>query len=262
MTFVEAAIQILQQNDNTPMSATEIWEKISSLQLVQTAGKTPAATLDTKLRLYQQDSKIDKEVLKRQNSKGIVLFVSVGSPAKFKLIDSLVANDGYHIPTIPILLEEKAEISKPIRKALYQIVHESIDWKRLSIYRSDVGIEYVIDDCAMLTYIMDDPLAKTVKIGRTKNDPIDRNKQLKTGNTRLTFNHAFPSSLYSENMLHDMFDDIREDKDHEFFFYTKKLAKFIDSEKNKHDKVLLAYKKMLELNDLEKDILDSLKENK
>jgi len=258
MTFVEAAIQILRQNDNTPMSATEIWEEISKQQLVQTTGKTPAATLDTKLRVFQQDSKIDKDDLKRQNSKGTVLFVSVGSPAKFKLIDSLVVNGSCHVPTIPILPEEKTEESKSVREALYQIVHESIDWKRLSIYRSDVGIEYVVDDCAMLTYVMDDPLAKTVKIGRTKNDPIDRNKQLKTGNTRLTFNHAFPSSLYSESMLHDMFDDIREDKDHEFFFYTKKLAKFIDEEKNKHDKVLSTYKKMLDLSCSEKDMLGSL----
>ena len=34
MTFIEAAQLILKQNDNTPMSANEIWEQIEDLDLV------------------------------------------------------------------------------------------------------------------------------------------------------------------------------------------------------------------------------------
>jgi len=66
MTFVEAAIEILRQNNNDPLSPIEIWDRMCKLQLVHTNGKTPWATLDTHLRMHQRNSTC--------TNKGKVLF--------------------------------------------------------------------------------------------------------------------------------------------------------------------------------------------
>lgn len=272
MTFIEGAIEILRQNGNVPMSPMDIWKQIAKQQLVQTNGKTPWASLDTLIRIYQLNSGIGKKYLVKQNPKGIVKFIAVGT--KFKLVDELFS--GTTIPSLlgvvgsngstngVIDLDEVesviSEHSKPeVGQAIYQIVDESLGWKRLSVYRSDTGIEYVLDDCYMFTYVLNEHTGKTVKIGKTKNDPTERLNTLRTANRGLTFNHVFPSSLYNEDALHDMFDDIRDDG--EFFFYAPKLIAFLNAEKDKHTKVLSAYRKMLEAKNAERDMLSVLREH-
>lgn len=47
MTFIEAAKFALEENDNIPMSSTEIWDKVKDL--VDTKGKTPWASMTTKI---------------------------------------------------------------------------------------------------------------------------------------------------------------------------------------------------------------------
>jgi hypothetical protein len=80
MTFVDAAGYILELNENKPMTSNEIWEQISKYRLVKTNGKTPAASLSTKILSNCLDSTI------KNNHSNKEIFLIVGSnPMKFQL---------------------------------------------------------------------------------------------------------------------------------------------------------------------------------
>jgi hypothetical protein len=49
MTFIEAAKTVLESNGNKPMSSREIWEQINLKNLVDTKGKTPHLSINSKL---------------------------------------------------------------------------------------------------------------------------------------------------------------------------------------------------------------------
>ena len=82
MTFIEAAQLILKQNDNTPMSANEIWEQIEDLDLVETSGVTPWASLLT-IMLKSSDN---GNVAKKYKTK--LFHIVSESPVMFILINA------------------------------------------------------------------------------------------------------------------------------------------------------------------------------
>ncbi len=142
---------------------------------------------------------------------------------------------------------------------LYQITDKSLGLKKLNVYNdfNDMRLVYELEDCEEFTYIMFDRAHDTIKIGKTKNDPELRLAQLRTANPSIQLLHTFPSSLYSEKDLHNKFYDHL--KDLEWYYYARGVRKFITDESEKHKKILEAYKKRAELDNLESDIFESLK---
>jgi hypothetical protein len=79
MTFLEAAKRILVLNKNLPMDSKDIWSEVSKLQLLDSVGKTPDATMYATLIRYCREHK--------SNKSGNVFFEMVGeNPHRFKLI--------------------------------------------------------------------------------------------------------------------------------------------------------------------------------
>lgn len=145
------------------------------------------------------------------------------------------------------------------RVFLYEITDKSLNWKKLKVYNDfkDMQLIYELEDCEEYTYIMFDRAHDTIKIGKTKNDPEQRFNQLRTANPSIILLHTFPSSLFPERDLHIKFSDYL--KDLEWFFNTKGLQKFIADEQGKHKKIIESYKKRIELDNLEKDLFNTLK---
>lgn len=238
MKFIEAAIKVLSENGNQPMTSRQIWNEISNKGLVKTKGKTPWASLATIL-IYHS---------KPEYKKTIYFDIVSKSPQKF-----IVSNlNNIHLGIEKGKDNEEIDITE--RNKLYSITSKDISWKRLSVYNNNENIEYEISDCDGYTYIIEDKAHATIKIGKTKNDPELRFNQLKTANPSIKLIHVFPSDQWSEGDLHNMFVDYQ--KDLEWFFYTRGLKSFLNDEMTKHDKIITSYKKKEELEELEKMMLD------
>lgn len=253
MTFIEAAIIVLTQANNTPMSARQIWDEIAKQNMVSTNGKTPWATLDTLIRTYQKDSAINPTALQKTNPKSIIHFEAIGSPAKFKLIS--------YVPVI--VLPASASIVSPViinKSVLYQITDHSFGWKTLSVIDDGGSTKYEISNCDEYTYMFEDAAHDTVKIGKTKSDPAVRLSQLRTGNPQITLSYVFPASRFTESYLHNMFSSFR--KDLEWFFRTQALKNFISTEKEKHAKIIETYNQSVKVSALEKELAVMLATNK
>ena len=249
MTFIEAAITVLKRRNNTPMSPKEIWDEITKQGLATSGGKTPWATLDTILRLHQKGSALSPAVLKRSNPKGTIHFEAVGSPMKFKL---------YSPPPVVATIQPAMVMPPTTNKVvLHQTTDQSIGWKTLSVVDDNGRILYEVADCPEYTYMFGDAAHDTVKIGFTRDEPEGRLKYLRTGNPAITMDHVFPASRYTEGALHAKFADVR--KDGEWFFRAKSLKAFLALEKDKHAKVLEAYRYSIKMASLEKDMLSSIK---
>lgn len=81
LTFVQAAEIVLKQNGNKPMTAQEIWDQISSQNLVQSTGATPWSTLRSDLETNSINSTHTirgKNVFRRVND----------NPRKYVLINA------------------------------------------------------------------------------------------------------------------------------------------------------------------------------
>jgi len=232
MTFIQAAIETIKAEKNLPMSAKEIWSKISDK--VDTKGKTPYASLNTIMLHNSINSNLSKR-------KGKDIFETIGkNPIKFRLLN-------FSENTKFIEEETQAE-----RILLYEITNLELNWNKLSVYNNNDTIEYEISDCEEYTYIIEDIAHATIKIGKTKNDPTQRLNQLKTANPSINLKHVFPSSQWSESDLHLKFEDFR--KDLEWFFYTKGLKEFLSEEIKKHNLILRSYDKKIDLEKVEKEM--------
>jgi hypothetical protein len=161
-------------------------------------------------------------------------------------------------PTTNLTIKKVSEDNSD-RVLLYQITDKSLGLNKLNVYNdfNDMQLVYELEDCEEFTYIMFDRAHDTIKIGKTKNDPELRLAQLRTANPSIQLLHTFPSSLYSEKDLHNKFYDHL--KDLEWYYYARGVRKFITDESEKHKKILEAYKKRAELDNLESDIFESLK---
>jgi hypothetical protein len=242
MKFIEAALKILNEN-NTPITANDLWEVIESRKLVPTMGKTPWQSLNAQMILYSSNS-----TAKGKHKNSLFTIIENTRPYQYILFN----------PNINIISEPSEIEETPIEKVLlYQIVDKSLDWKTLSIYNHDENIEYHLGDSMEFTYIMEDQAHSTVKIGRTTNEPEIRLNSLKTANPSIKLLHVFPSSQYSESELHNKFEIFR--KDREWFFYAKDVKDFIQSELGKHRDILESYEKRLELDKLESSMLNKFR---
>lgn len=80
-TFITAAIKILKDFENNPMSAKEIWSEIEKTGIYKTDGKTPAATLNSSLLSSSVNSSI-------KNKSKKLYFECIGeNPIKFRLVN-------------------------------------------------------------------------------------------------------------------------------------------------------------------------------
>lgn len=238
MTFIEASIEILIENGNQPLSAKEIWNKISDRGLVKTKGKTPSASLSTILIHHS----------KPEYKKTIYFDIVSTSPQKF-----IVSN----LNTKHLVVEKVDELEDEIfenRIRLYSTTSKDINWKKLTISNKNQNIEYELSDCDEYTYIIEDKAHATIKIGKTKNDPELRFNQLKTANPSIKLLHVFTSDEWSENDLHIKFNDFQ--KDLEWFFYTKGLKYFMSTEISKHERVISSYDKKNQLEESERMMLE------
>lgn len=244
MKFIEAAIKVLSEN-NTPITANDLWDIIESRGLVNTGGKTPNASLNAQMILYSSNS-----TAKGKHKDSLFTIIENTRPYKYILYKP--------IDITSIESNEISDINDKVEKVLlYQIVDKTLDWKTLSIFNHDENIEYHLSDTNEFTYIMEDQAHDTVKIGKTTNEPELRLNSLRTANPSIKLLHVFPSSQYSESELHLKFEDFR--KDREWFFYAKKVKDFIQSELRKHKDIIESYDKRLELDKLESSMLEKFK---
>lgn len=232
MKYFEAAIKILTENGNQPLSSREIWNKIDQQKLIESNGKTPWASLNTTL-IYHS---------KPEYNKKIYFKIVSNDPMKFIISDL----------NIEVGNEEDIEILE--KTILYSTTSEDIGWKKLTIYNNNENIEYELSDCFEYTYIIEDKAHSTIKIGKTKNNPIDRFNQHRTSNPSIDLLHVFTSEQWTEKDLHTKFDDIR--KDLEWFFYTKNLKTFLETEIEKHKNILMSFNIKNKLEDSEKKMLE------
>ena len=242
MTFIEAAIEILRQNGNQPMSSKEIWNKISEQDLVKTKGKTPWASLNTILIFHSRP----------EYKKKLYFNIASNKPLKFTILDLNTIHLG--VEKEDAREEDNNEKENLEKSPLYSITSKELDWKKLTVYNNNENIESELSDCLEYTYIIEDGAHATIKIGKTKNDPELRFNQLKTANPSIKLLHVFPSDQWSESDLHEKFNDIQ--KDLEWFFFTRGLKTFIWEEINKHSRIIFSYDKRKELDISEKLMLD------
>jgi len=253
MKFLDAAIKILLDNDNTSMSVREIWEEISKQKLVETTGKTPWASLNTIILYGCVNSPIDPNQLKKEPERNKNIFDIIGkNPHKFKL-NSLYLKSNSETPKdqpqpTTIIVPKEREI-------VYQLTCEELEWKCLTIYKDDDHLNFELAECPDYTYVFDDNTK--LKIGRTSQEnPIRRLDAMKTANPTIHIDIVFPSSQHPEKELHKRFDDSRMVDNREWFHKTKSLSKFIDEHKKKNEIALDWYHKQNKINEIEKLILN------
>lgn len=97
MTFIKAAEWILEKNDNKPMTSSEIWAEIDKLGLVETDGKTPAATLGTTMMTNSINwESISNQKCSTRSPKSIenspFKIVSPANPYKYVLVNYMPKN--------------------------------------------------------------------------------------------------------------------------------------------------------------------------
>jgi hypothetical protein len=133
LTFVKAAQVILKDNDNQPMSSIEIWNEIKKRKLVSTRGKTPVATLSSKLLYYSVDSPIKGSI-----GQNIFRIVSK-SPYKYVLVNSDEIQDEEE--------EENDEVVKlPIAEFADKYVKNPLRQGLCIVGDSGAGKSYTIDN--------------------------------------------------------------------------------------------------------------------
>jgi len=84
MTFIEGAIFILEKNGNKPMTSNDIWKEISDLGLVDTKGKTPAASLNTIMLMQCLNTPMSLNEYQLKTNRAIFEIVTHG-PMKYRL---------------------------------------------------------------------------------------------------------------------------------------------------------------------------------
>lgn len=243
MTYIEAAIIILKESGNLPMTAQEIWDKISQSDMkFAKLGKSPVSTLNA----LMARSSVNKSMSHSRKS-GKFEILEDWRPAKFRLADFTKTDIKLDVVELDEILKDEKEVLE--NQLLYQITSKELDWKKLSIFIQNENICYQLEDCEEYTYIMQDAAHATIKIGKTKNNPELRLAQLKTGNPSISLLHVFPASQFPESLLHKEFNDYQ--KDLEWFFHTKGVRNFLDKEIGKHNSIIESYLLKKKLDDIE-----------
>lgn len=98
ITFIDAAVLTLKENDNKPMSAKEIWDYIIKNSIISSKGKTPWITLNTVMSRFSKNTKLDLTLQNRNPDKIEIFEIVQRSPLKFILLDenyaeTIIKND-------------------------------------------------------------------------------------------------------------------------------------------------------------------------
>jgi len=234
MTFKDAAVQVLTNNQNKPLSASEIWDEIERLGLVQSNGKTPSASLHTRLLYYSDNSNSE------HHYKEKVFTIVDKNPLKFVLLNNIEP---------PISIEEEIETNKSI--PIYECVLDD-KGNILKVYNDNDTLKYETEYCTVgFTYFTLDEMRDKVKIGK-ETYLGDRLKVFKTANPGLKTIFTLPN-ITNEKVYHKIFDDLRSDG--EWFFYAKGIREFIDNEKLKREDAIKSYNLFIESKNQEKEFL-------
>lgn len=118
MTFLEAAKFILDKNDNKPMSSKEIWSEVEELNLVESGGKTPGASLNTILLLNSINTTI-----KTGNKSDEFIIVS-NRPNKFR-INNYIPKMSF-LDAIIFVLNENNNIPMSFDEIWYKISSQKL----------------------------------------------------------------------------------------------------------------------------------------
>lgn len=81
LTLIDVSKIVLKENNNKPMTSSEIWLEIDKQKLYKSSGLTPESTLNALLRRNSKNSDV-----KNKSTKPIFLTI-LGSPNKFQLIN-------------------------------------------------------------------------------------------------------------------------------------------------------------------------------
>jgi hypothetical protein len=87
ITFIDAAVLTLKENENKPMSAKEIWNYISKNNIISSKGKTPWITLNTVMSRFSKNTKLDLTLQNRNPDKIEIFEIVKRSPLMFILLD-------------------------------------------------------------------------------------------------------------------------------------------------------------------------------
>ena len=113
MTFIEAAITILRQNNNKPMTPREIWEQISQQSLIKSEGKTPMESLKSIMLGTSNNSNV------KSRSKKLYFTIVSKKPNKFIILDEQTNDVDFDLSDEEkIMLEKSVNAVKELNNLL------------------------------------------------------------------------------------------------------------------------------------------------
>ena len=166
MTFIEAAQLILKQNDNTPMSANEIWDIIDDKDLVETKGTTPWATLNAQMLSYSDNTNISRK-------KKVKLFTIVSTnPSMFILINP--ENE-----VQPASEDDEFDLESPTKTSAFTLTEDDVLLGDILPFTHFRGVQSQEErEKVKSTEPVDNPFRQSVcilgKSGRGKSTTIDK----------------------------------------------------------------------------------------
>jgi hypothetical protein len=169
MTFVEAAFQVLKENNNTPMSAKEIWDIIEKNQIYKTDGKTPCNTLNVLMLSSSNNSS-----LKNKSKKCFYTIVSK-NPIKFKLLENFeheVIEEDFDLSDEEILsnLKDLSSASLEVGKCLNDV--DYLSQQLNAVDRNYLHKYYISDKCGVVIDIRKD-VAKEILLSFVNSEKIN-----------------------------------------------------------------------------------------
>ena len=127
MTFLKAAIIVLEMNENLPMTAEEIWDKIIEKELYESDGKTPIGSLSFLLTINSKNCDYELIDGKYQgHKKKDILEIVSDTPRTYMLCDE--NNEQYVKPVIEVFSKQiyaewkKNKNSKVFEEAIEQMM--------------------------------------------------------------------------------------------------------------------------------------------
>lgn len=127
----------------------------------------------------------------------------------------------------------------------YVLTDSKLNWLGLSVSYNNNGLVYTECNVSEYTYIMEDTVNCTYKIGKTTNNPELRLTNLRTANPNINMVIVFPINQYTERELHDKFDKYK--KDREWFFKVKELTDFVDLHIKRNELIINIYNNLKQL---------------
>jgi hypothetical protein len=247
-TYAEAAVEAFNRTDNEPKTTREIWKIIDDHGLKESSGRTPWATLGVELSRYSDkpyDSVEQREpVLFQRNTDG--------KNDTYKLTDEKQSS-----ATQPDESDVEPTPEEPSSEELTQITEitsPKVDWRKVVVVNNNGNLEYWEEGCERYTYFFSKKSGDEVKIGTTRQNPEKRAGNFTTAIPNGELLHAIPSTRYDESALHERFDV--ENREGEWFFFTDRIKRFIEKEKELSQKVIERNQYAKKMEQLDDEVLD------